>query len=83
MNKDLIKYIKDNVERGFPEKEIKDALTRAGWKKEDIKAGFKDAGVKRSKIKLGKLLPVVIVIIVILAGLFALYRFSTWLDFLK
>ena len=83
INDDLIKYIKDNSGRGFSEKEIKGALIRAGWKKEDIAAGFKSAGVKRPKIKLSILLPIIIVVIVILAGLFALYQFSTWLDFLK
>lgn len=40
LNEELIKYIKENREKGFSNDVIKKALLEAGWKEEDINNGF-------------------------------------------
>ena len=40
MNEQLLNYIKENLARGVPRKEIKNSLLASGWKNEDVDSGF-------------------------------------------
>ena len=39
---DLLRYIKQALDRGYSPEQIEEALVKAGWPKEMIQAGFKE-----------------------------------------
>ena len=96
-NQNLIDYIKESKEKGFPDKEIRKALLDAGWKKEDVKGGFKAVGAvkfkavgevkkiaKKSKSKwLVLVIVVIVIIVVVVAGLIVALNFDTIRDWFK
>lgn len=88
-NQNLINYIKESKEKGFPDKEIRKALLDAGWKKEDVSKGFKVVRevkkiAKKPKSKWLVLVIVVIVIIVVaVVSLIVALNFDTIKDWFK
>lgn len=75
-NQNLIDYIKESKEKGFSDKEIKKALLDAGWKKGDVRGGFKSKW-------LVLVIVVIVIIVVAVASLIVALNFDTIKDWFK
>lgn len=88
-NQNLIDYIKESKEKEFSDKEIRKALLDAGWKKKDVKGGFKAVRevkkiAKKPKSKwLVSVVVVIVIIVIVVASLIVAFNFDTIKDWFK